>query len=100
MTDIKKLLDEAFSPIRPEEEVYHQAPVEYWQGKEEENNRIAPLAKEIIVELVEALRLSQKLAGYEIKYNPPASPGTTLFDIIDKQREALAKVEARLNHSL
>lgn len=41
----------------------------------------------------EALEIINWLGAFEIKFDPPAKPGKDLFSIIDKQRQALTKLE-------
>lgn len=67
----------------------------YELGAEKENARLAPL-HEALVECVEVLNLLKDLHSFNIKYDPPAKTGTSLFCIMNKSKEALTKLEARL----
>jgi len=82
VTDIKKLLDEA---LGPKEDAFGILT----SGELKENNRIAPLAKEIIVELWEAQKKAIELLL------EPHNTGNA-YDARILMEQTLAKVEARL----
>jgi methyl coenzyme M reductase beta subunit len=99
-TDIKKLLDEAFAfdevafDDAHGDEAYSGLMAE---GAELENERIAPLAKEIIVELVEELDKVRKGLRYAIDNAKLGGPANFILSSKEIDLDlALAKVEARL----
>lgn len=48
---------------------------------------------------IDALESIKKLGAYHITYDPPAKPGTSLFNIQDRQINALEEIEEIFNNT-
>lgn len=91
--DIKKLLDEAFAI---DDFDYGEMGMAAKVGAETAHDHIAPLAKEIILELVETLAFYRDENNWIKGFDEACSP--IVADTGTKAKQTLASVEARLKN--